>query len=448
MARWTGFLLAAVVAAGISVEASGFEHRVWLLTGIPSPEELTALRAAGVDGLVVPVGTVRVERTVARFTVAALPELSLLAGWNVSALIWAEGSGRDDGGAADFVSQLAPVTRLLPGSGSVILATRDFWEGLPRFAASAARRMDRSVEVAASVSSLVEGAPASGWRELEVNAVAFGLPQALGFRESTYHDDERNLDRLTGRGTSFRVAVVTGYRVDPPPASRELPLEQLIQREVATFRPGSRGNVFSLRRSLEWGGVQFAAGQDLAIEGLETLRYHRSMAGILRRVRPGLVGWDTVGLPAPHPTIGMSREAFSEYLRGAVPVVRPEVRWERTATNLKLTVRNPSPFSTAFASTGNYLEVRFSGAEIRDARLGRFSGVEYGRFEGGRWRPTVAREANAIRFFFTWLGPEAEISGAEVQFMSRPRDIHLRWAVRDPDGAERSGSLESVDLSR
>lgn len=433
---------------GLPGRAAGLEHRLWLLDGIPAAEELEALRVVGVSSLVVPVGSLQVERKSARFTVASLPDLSPLRGWTVSALVWVEGSGRDEGGAADFVSQLAPVERLLPGNGGVILASREYWEGLPRFAVAVARRTGRPVEIAASAESLVAAMPRNGWRGVTATPVAFGLPALLGFPDSTFHDDERSLDELADRGVRFRVAVVTGYRVDPRPVSAELQLAQLAQREVATFRPGSRGNTFTLVRSVTWGGRSFQAGDSLVVEGLETARYHRGMAGILRRVRPGLLGWDTVGLPAPAPTIGMNREAFLEYFRGALPVAVPEVEAEAAGTGIRISVRNPTPFSSALATTGNYLEVRFAGAQIRDVQPGRFSGVEYGRYERGRWQATAAREATAVRFFMTLFGPKSEHTGAGVQFFSRPRELRVGWRIRDPDGRERSGAFETVDITR
>lgn len=448
MARRAGLLSTVIVCAAVPAAAANLEHRVWLMGEIPSAEDMTALRSIGVDGVVVPVGSVRVGAQDSQFTVRPLPNLVPLSGWTVSALVWAEGSGRNDGGAAEFVSQLAPVERLLAGSGSVVLAVQEYWEGLPRFAAAVARRTGRPVEVAASAAVLARGVPRGGWRGVTTTAVAFGLPAVLGFPESTFHDDEGYLDHIEAQGIAFRVAVVTGFRVDPEPLSPRLSIEELARRDLAGFRPGPRGNTFTLLRPYVWGGRSLAAGDNVTVEGLEAVRYHRSLAAVLRRVRRGMLGWDTAGFPAPAPTVGMSREAFLEYFRGTPPVVQPEVRAESVSAGLRLAIRNPTPFPSALATTGNFAEVRFSGAELRDVLPGGFSGVEYGRYERGQWRATVAREATAVRFFVTFLAPGSEISGAVVQFFSRPREVRVGWNVRDPDGTDRTGPFEPVDLNR
>jgi hypothetical protein len=98
------------------------------------------------------------------------------------------------------------------------------------------------------------------------------------------------------------------------------------------------------------------------------------------------------------------------------------------------------------ATTGNFVELRLAGGEIRDVQTGEFAGVEYGRYESGRWRATVAREATSVRFFMTMLAPGAQISGGTVQFFARPRDVEVRWGLRDPDGGSRTGRVPAVPV--
>ena len=447
MARRAGLLLVLAFLGGGATAGEGLEHRVWLLAGVPSSGELTSLRSVGVDALVVPVGTVRVQQRSSQFTVTPLPEVAPLSGWTVSALVWAEGSGRDDGGADSFAGQLAPVERLLTGSGTIVLAARRFWDGLPHFASSVARYTGKRVEIAVPVGALPGKVPEGGWPGVIVTAVAFGLPTVLGFPPSTFFDDEGALDQLDRSRTRFRVAVVTGYHVDPPPPpGSDLSLEPLARSNVASFRAGARGDAFVLQRPVVWGGLSLAAGQTVEVQALDAPQYHRSLGLILRTARAGLVGWDSAGLPAPYPTIGMSREGFLAYLEGATPRASPEVVLESTSTGVRVSVRNPTPFGSAVATTGNFVELRLAGGEIRDVQTGEFAGVEYGRYESGRWRATVAREATSVRFFMTMLAPGAQISGGTVQFFARPRDVEVRWGLRDPDGGSRTGRVPAVPV--
>lgn len=440
MVRRAGLLLLVTFLGWGASAGEGLEHRVWLLSGVPSTDELASLRQAGVDALVVPVGTLRVQQKDSQFTVAPLPEVGPLSGWTVSVLVWAEGSGRDDGGADSFVGQLAPVDRLLTGSGSIILAARRFWDGLPQFASSVARHTGRRVEIAVPVGDVLGRVPEGGWPRVTVTAVAFGLPTVLGFPASTFFDDQSALDQLDRSRTRFRVAVVTGYHVDPPPPpGHGLSLESLTRPNVASFRAGARGDAFVMQRPVVWGGLSLAVGQTVEVQALDASQYHRSLGLILRTARAGLLGWDSAGLPAPHPTIGMSREGFLAYFHGAPPRARPEVDLETTAAGIRVTVRNPTPFGSAVATTGNYVELRLAGGEIRDVQTGDFSGVEYGRFESGTWRATVAREATSVRFFMTMLAPGGQVSGGTVLFFTPPRAVDVRWGLRDPDGGSRTG---------
>ena len=134
----TGMVRRSLVAAAVALLFAGgvgaelgrsIKHRVWLLGGLPDEATLTALRAAGVDGLVLPVGQVELTDDASRFTLSPLPDLKPLAGWTVTALLWVEGSGKASGEPGTFAAQFAPVQRSLPGEGGLLLASRRFFPG-------------------------------------------------------------------------------------------------------------------------------------------------------------------------------------------------------------------------------------------------------------------------------------------------------------------------------
>ena len=368
----------------------------------------------------------------------------------MTTLVWVEGSGKTSGDPASFAAQFTPVQRGVSGSEGLLLVPRGFFPGLAGFATGVAARLQRPVEVALPVQDLTQHLPPGGWRRVRPVAIAFGNPTALGFPASTLQDDLAALDALDETGVPYRAAVVVAPRVDPPPGPGGGSLAMLSSGETAAFNPGERGNVFRLRKPLDWGGVPLAVGQSVTVEVVDTATYHRDLGMVLRPVRPQLEGWDTVGLPNAEPAFGMSRAAFLDYLLGESPCPQPRLKaeWPGPMT-LQVTLTNPTAQASALATTGNWVELRFTGTEIRDVQLGDFGGMEYGRLGAdGSWHLTVARDASAIRLFLTFIPPQARVAGAVVAFLSRPRDVVARWHVRIGDGTDVVGPLESVPLVR
>jgi len=440
--------IATMGAAGGSA-AERLSHRVWLLRGVPDETSLTALRDGGIDGLVVPVGEVVVGSETCRLTLAPLGDLAATAGWPVTPLVWVSGEGEAAGGAKTLLNELAPVARLLHGTNELALAARAPWPGLLAFARSLGEHGGGPVELVVPARSLagleLERLPAG----VRLNVVALGNPPALDLPAAPPGDDLENLERLDSTGVRYRVAVVVSPIVTPPPGPRGASLAHVAQPTAAEYRPADRGDDFLLRRPLDWGGVHLPAGTVVHVEAVDTARYHRDLGLILRPARPGLVGWDTVGLPDREPTLGLSLEAFIDYLRGGLPFPRPQVQAEwATPTRLRVALANPTPHGSALASTGNFVELRFEGTQLLDVTLGDFAGAEYGRIEGGSWRRAVAREANGVRLFLTCVPPVSRFAGTAVTFFSRPRTITTRWVVRLGDGQEIAGDATEGVLSR
>jgi hypothetical protein len=441
-----GLLLAASAAAAQNPRA--LQHRVWLLGGVPDQTTLTALRSGGVDGLVLPVGEVQLGDASANLMLTPLPDLGALAGWPVTPLVWVETSGKASGDPAAFASQVIPAQRMFKGGAALLLASRHYAPGLVSFAMTVARKLGQTVELALPAQDLVQHMPIAGWKDIRPVAVAFGNPSALGFPQTTLQDDRVALDGLDAALVTYRGAIVVAPRSTPAPGPAGASLASIVGGQTAIYRPGERGDVFQLRKAVDWGGVTIEAGQSVTVEVVDTACYHRDLGLLLRPVRPLLAGWDTVGLPAPEPALGMSQEAFLAYLRGGEPFPRPQVviGWPEGAV-MRVSVANPTPQASALATTGNWVELRFEGTEVRDVQLGDFSGMEFGRPTGGVWRGTVARDASALRLYLTYVPPQTRVTGCVVTFLSRPRSVATRWRVRLGDGSDVSGPLEAVPLT-
>lgn len=439
LARATG--LACLLMAPAAAAERHLEHRVWLLSGVPDAGTVGTLRAAGVRGFCLPAGKVEIGDAVARFQADLPSNLSALSGSTVSAVVWVEGELRRGGDPARFAVQFGAVEGRLPGSGSLILVARRFGEGLPAFAMGVAEKLHRPVELALPASDLAANLPVGGWKGVQPLVIAFGNPPALGLAASTVQDDRLALEAVDSRGVPYRVAIVVAPLATPAPGPGGGSLAMLTQAGVSAYRPGSRGDVFVLQRSLDWGGVLLAPKVQVEVEAFDTARFDRDLAQALRPVRMGLEGWDTVGLPSPEPAIGLSREAFVDYLRGGGPSPRPVIETSWVGNKLLLTLSNPTPHGSAVSSTGNWLQLNVLPGQVADARIGEFNGLEFGRLEGGVLRSTVLREAAILRFYVSYLAPQARIDGASVSFLGRASEPRCRWGVRLGDGREVGGEL-------
>lgn len=414
-------------------------HRVWLLGGVPDAGVISALRAANVRGFCVPAGKVTLGDGVSHFEADVPSDLGALAGSPIHVAIWVEGELRRGGDPARFAVQLAAIEGKVGTDGSLVLVSRRWGEGLVEFASKVAARVRRPVELALPLGELLAHAPRGGWQGVRPLAFCFGNPEAFALPASTTQDDREGLDALDARHVSYRVAIVVLPRVAPPPGPAGGALAMLAHGGVATFQPGASGDVFVLKRSLDWGGVLLGPGQRVEIDAYDTARYHRDLGLALRPARAGLEGWDTVALPAAEPTIGLSREALLDYLRGGGPAPAPDVGTSWSGNRLELTLRNPTPHASAVSSTGNWLELRVEPGQVADVQMGEFDGLEFGRLEGGTLRSTVLREASVLRFYVTYLAPGARVAGASVTFMPRSAPPRARWGVRLGDGRDVDG---------
>jgi hypothetical protein len=428
-------------------------QRVWVLGELPQAAEAAALRSAGVTDLAIPVGNVQLHGGASNLTLAPMPDLQALAGWPVAALVWVQGSGSSRGDAAGFVKELAPVMRALPAGSHVLLVARQYGEGVPIFARSVAEKTGQPVELAMAVADLAAHLPGEGWVGVLPVAVALGNPDRMGFPATTRQDDMAALDKLQATTSDYRAAIVIASRATPPPAAATVTLATLATGGVTSYRPGARGDIFKVEKPVDWGGTRLAPGQQVELELYDTVRFDRDLRDLLRPARAGFVGLDVVGLPAPEPTLGMSRQAWLDYLNGGLPYPQPRVLGQWSGATLRLTLESSGPQASSPATTGNFIEVQFAKGDqekrstksvINDVAFGDFSGVEYGRWDKGAFKRTNASEAEVVRFYLTVVYPFSRASGAAVMFTARPQYVQVRWGMRLGDGTDVSGAWQQL----
>ena len=257
MRRETGVVVATALVAAVCLSLPAMaaparlSHRLWALPGLPAQTELEAYRGAGFDEVVVPVGRAELVGGRTRVSLTPLPEAGLLAGWNVTAMVWVTASGKDSGDAASFASQVKPLLGTLR-SDVVLLVTTSWAEGLPAFASAVAGKLGRTVELAMPAGALAAHLPKGGWKGVRAVSVALGNSGTLGFPNSTFQDDITAVDALADRLCQYRVAIPVASRVTPPPGPSPVSLGAIAVAGVATYRPGARGDDLELTRAVDW----------------------------------------------------------------------------------------------------------------------------------------------------------------------------------------------------
>ncbi len=431
------WLLALAVTA-VAREPAGLEHRLWLW-GKVQPTQVEQARRVGVDALVVPVGEAELRGRQVTFKVQPPEDAGSLQGLPLWAAVWVSGGEVKGQAAESFWNQLGPAVRGLglPFKG-LVLATRALPSGLLPFARELSRLAHMPVEVGAPVSDLVRQVRQESAEGVSLVAFAFGNLSALGFSQLTPQDAFDLLGALDELGPLYRGAVVVGSRVDPAFADGQNPWALVQGME---YQPSAEGDVLVARA-----GTSLPVGTKVTVQAFDAARLQRDLGLLLRPVRQRLLGWDSVGELPPAPALGLTWEAFLAFFSGEGPAPRPLARTQWISpTTVKLTLENPTPFASAFASTGNFLDLSFSGTEVKDVTLLAASGADFGKLEPGFVRAPRGA-ASVVRLYLKVIPPQTPIDVATVSFLSQPKGVQLMCTLRLGDGRQVTGPVTIVPL--
>ncbi len=431
------WLLALAVTA-VAREPAGLEHRLWLW-GKVQPTQVEQARRVGVDALVVPVGKAELRGRQVTFKVQPPEDAGSLQGLPLWAAVWVSGGEVKGQAAESFWNQLGPAVRGLglPFKG-LVLATRALPSGLLPFARELSRLAHMPVEVGAPVSDLVRQVRQESAEGVSLVAFAFGNLSALGFSQLTPQDAFDLLGALDELGPLYRGAVVVGSRVDPAFADGQNPWALVQGME---YQPSAEGDVLVARA-----GTSLPVGTKVTVQAFDAARLQRDLGLLLRPVRQRLLGWDSVGELPPAPALGLTWEAFLAFFSGEGPAPRPLARTQWISpTTVKLTLENPTPFASAFASTGNFLDLSFSGTEVKDVTLLAASGADFGKLEPGFVRAPRGA-ASVVRLYLKVIPPQTPIDVATVSFLSQPKGVQLMCTLRLGDGRQVTGPVTIVPL--
>jgi len=261
-----------------------------------------------------------------------------------------------------------------------------------------------------------------------------GSPAVVPLRE--------RLAGLIAADARVRIGVSAVPRTDPPLEGwgDDLgPLADGSAAEVSTTSTLDR--TFILRRSLDWSGRRWAAGDRVAVRWVDASRLDAVFEESARIVLPEIAGWDVVRLPPEPQGLGMGREALVRYLAGEGPAPSPEVTAERSGRSVRVRLSNPTPFGSAVTSVGNFVEISVaSGALVAEDR-GAFDGVELGTSRGGDFRSAAAGRYDTVRLVETYLAPGEVLDSGPVRLPTATSDVTVRWQVMVMSGERLVGRI-------
>ena len=426
--------------------AASLDHRfvVWLGANAPPAPELGKLAGIGVDEVVIDAGEVDMGGGVPVLRLASIPDLPKSLPFGVllrikrtpasqveklAAPVWSalEDAWKEVGGAREilvdlgatpegteqFLRRLAAVSgaRVLP-----VLTTAQLAEGRARSVVSSAGGC--VVLLAGNLAAIRAGAKASG----------------LAF--------EDQLAPLVGLGIRPRAAVVLAPRTSPQLQGWGEDIEPLTRPSAATLStPRDFSWAFTVRHALTWSERFWKSGDRLDVTWMDAMQLNQILHEVTAMRLPALEGWDIVGLPPSGRALGMGLDAFSAYFSGEGPAPAVRVQAERSGRRVRVTLENPTPFCSAVSSFGTWVEVAVARGILSATKRGTFDRVLLGSRKAGKWRSLSSGEADAVRFFDSYIAPGEEARSAWVRLPSSRARFTVRWRVLLSTGEAQSGTF-------
>jgi hypothetical protein len=194
---------------------------------------------------------------------------------------------------------------------------------------------------------------------------------------------------------------------------------------------------FSVRRSLDWSGLELRAGDAVEARWMDAARLSDAIQEIDRLSVPEVLGWDLIPFPLDdQAALGISSEAVFSYFEGYGPAPDLDVEVRRSGRTLRVTLTNRGPFVSAVSAFGNMVEVRIGSGQLVATDRGEFDRVALGTLKGGAWESAVGGDVNAVRFLEHYIGPGESIVSGAVRLPSWRTPYTVQWRVVLSTGEE------------
>jgi hypothetical protein len=210
--------------------------------------------------------------------------------------------------------------------------------------------------------------------------------------------------------------------------------------EVSTSSVLDRTLVF--KRSVQWSGREWTTGDQLAVRWFDAARLNSALGEMHRLSLPELGGWDLVSLPPAAYSLGIGREALVKYFLGEGPAPEVVLSADRRGQELKVTLANRSPFTSAVSGFGNWLDVSVRAGFLVVEDRGAFDRVVLGTRKGGRWEASTTTGVDTVRFVESFIGPNEVLETGVLRLPSERSGVTVRWNIVLSTGEEISGHAQ------
>ncbi|MCD4749551.1 MAG: hypothetical protein K8R59_09260 [Thermoanaerobaculales bacterium] len=271
-------------------------------------------------------------------------------------------------------------------------------------------------------------------------------PERAGLRGTEQMVTEPIAERLAplvGSGVRVRPAVVLHPVTEPGLDHWGEGLVPLCDSGAAKISASSvLGRTFVLQRETFWSRRRWASGERIDVRWMDGSQLHSAFQEIGRLMLPEIDGWDLVSLPPSGDALGMGREGLIAYLDGRGP--GPEIRIERSRTgrSLRVSLSNPSPFSSAVSNSGHWLEISIPKGALVVRERGDFDRMVLGSLRSGEWKQGIQGGVDAVRFGATFIGAFSRMSTGSIRLPSSGTSYEIRWRVVLSNGEVVSGALK------
>lgn len=271
---------------------------------------------------------------------------------------------------------------------------------------------------------------------------SFGTDEAdlRGVRELGPLALAEKLAPIADSDVRVRPAVVIGPRTLPELNTALEDLDPLTEGQVTTVSTTSPlDRSFNFEKPATWSGKRWQKGDSVAVRWMDAAKLNQSLQEIHRLVLPEVAGWDLVVLPPDDLGLGLPQETLLHYLEGFGPEPDIQVRLDRNGRTMRIRLTNSSPFASAVANFGNWIQISVDEGWIVADSKGSFERIDLGTFNHSKWEQGNLNRVNAARFFEVYLAPGEEVVSGSIRVPSGRSRVRLQWHLTLSDGTTVEG---------
>jgi hypothetical protein len=262
--------------------------------------------------------------------------------------------------------------------------------------------------------------------------IAYGNPVLLRPNASLSLEPlPEQLAPLRDLGVRVRVGMVLGPHTMPQLDSNAEDVNPLTENNLTEIKTaGQFDRVFAFREAATWSGRTWNPGDQIAMRWIDAARLDAALNEVNRLSLPEPGGWDLISLPPETSSYpGMTRETLWRYLSGDGPEPQVKVSIERAGSSFRIHFVNTGPFCPTVSSFENWLEVTVTSGYLIAEEPGAFDLLQRGNRNGDHWQEAVMGNVGSARFVEKYLGPYERLQTEWMRAVSTQAEVLVRWQL-------------------